>query len=253
MGDEVQSSELVETSHTPCPKLPADEFVKMTSNYQGPNVKIYVDSPEIGPKDAKVYELPRNLLSRSSPFFEAAFNGSFAEKDTQIMRIECSSVAFDLVVQVIYTDSFVLPASVENSTAVKLDLMLDFLILSDRLLLGSNDTAVAKMKKLIKESNLSLEPRHVRKAAEYLPSGHEIRELFALACVWPYILIHQPDKLVRYGLSRSEIIEEVEEVEGFASDLFKAHRKIYKDMKYSNGVYILTNPLTGESIPVKTG
>jgi hypothetical protein len=154
------------------------------------------------------------------------------------------------MVQFIYTDNFVLPASAEESGAVKMDLLLDFIILTDRLLLGPNIKAIAQVKKIIKKSGSSLEPRHVRKATENLPLGHELREVFALACVWSYIVNHQKISLSWHGVLSFRFMQEVEELEGFASDLFKAHRKIHQDGKLSDDGYTMTNPVTGESLKV---
>jgi hypothetical protein len=182
------------------------------------------------------------------------------EAKKQELHLKCLPAVFDMVVQFIYTGDFVFPASAEASPALKIDVLLDFIILSDMLLLGSNDTAIAKMKELIKKSASSLQPRHVREATERLPSGHELREVFALACVWPYIVKQNSKQLTRYNSTPFKFVREVGELECFASELFKAHMKIYKDGRYSmgeykdgkypKGEYILTNPVTGESLVV---
>lgn len=101
------SPKRAKTVHSIAAQLPANEFTKKLDLFRGPEVHVTAGISLA----VKSYRLPKALLLAASPFFETAIEvetiGSLSQ---EILRMDCSSVVFDLVVQYLYTGTFVCPS-----------------------------------------------------------------------------------------------------------------------------------------------
>lgn len=96
--------------------------------------------------------------------------------------------------------------------------------LADRLdLLGPFDCVVRMMRKVILDNRNSLDPLHIRNAAE-LPRGNAIRLLFADACVGGYA------RSIKDSFDKFNFSLELDGVDAFASVLLKSFGRAMKSL-----------------------
>ena len=128
----------------------------------------------------------------------------------------------------------------------KITRFLDFLILADRIdLLGPLDTVLHQVKMALRASYLVLQPAHVRKAIRFLPSGHALRKLFAESCAQAYLSHTQPAGENRFREWHFE--NEVDNVEGFASDLLKAIGDTGRSRRIVTGGIVVRDAVTNKT------
>lgn len=182
--------------------------------YNGARVTIIVKTG--GHK--KIYKLSKALLMDASPYFTAAFNGNFKEGVEQTLELDCTVAAFDMVVQHVYTGHSNLRAGL--TPLDKITDLLDFTILMNMLLMRSEsaDNKVAELLREILRTGIVIDREHVRKAVQELPSGHEIRKMFASATILEFLLSYtSPGKPDDFKFN-----QEYKDLEGYAADLLNA-------------------------------
>lgn len=201
--------------------------------------------------EGKKFELHKNLLCYNSQFFDSAFNGKFKEGIDQIMELgECTASIFHLVVQWVYTGRIILSDNLAAEKAESVNLMIDFLMLADRIqLLGQFDSVALMIKQVLIQDFTTLKSKHIE-SASLLPPGHPLRKMLAQACVRPYIhhirppghAIDSKDPRQVFGFQK-----ELDEIDGFAADLLRASGEVLKmcDLNYGNGRRRKTDPFTG--------
>lgn len=143
-----------------------------------------------------------------------------------------------------------LPQHTIDTKAHDIARLLSFLKLADRImLLGSFNEVIGAIKALLLESRSSLQPEHIRSATE-LPAGHGVRKLFAQASVRDYLASRFSG--TKKGYFKFE--KELEEVEGFAADLFKEYDQTFLQRRTqwsSEYEYLVTDPLDGTTLRYK--
>ncbi|KAH8792508.1 hypothetical protein BGZ57DRAFT_948258 [Hyaloscypha finlandica] len=133
-------------------------------------------------KEEKPHIQPKNLLCYYSSFFDKAFTSGFREASERTIRLPECS---DMTYDCARTK------------ADKLNLYIDFIMFADCInLMGPFDSVLQGIRSLLL-SRTALLPEHIRTAAQ-LPYGDPLRNLIAQAC------------------------EELDTLEGFASDLVRA-------------------------------
>ena len=106
-------------------------------------VTVYIVEPNGTTTEFKVY---KDFLVYSSQFFNAAFNGNFAEANTQTMKLhDTNAKAFGLLVSYIYI------GELENGGVITADDLLHLWILADRVLMPKLQNHVLKIVETIGE------------------------------------------------------------------------------------------------------
>lgn len=226
--------------------------------FGAPHVSVLVGDRE--------FKLPKGLICYHSRYFDAAFHGGFKEAAEQKLIIsDYSTDTFALLVQWIFNRNVVLPdadllskakdelAATGIEIALKLRYtagqreprlkktkiqqniikfhqeripkLIDFLRLADEVdLLGPFSKIMHDIEKTYRANYCTLNPAHIRSVAKF-PRKHPLRKVIAQACVGDYITstlgaaVH--DKSLEFGF-----LEELDEVEEFASDLMKKFQNV---------------------------
>ena len=206
----------------------------MNECLEGSRVIISVDGVE--------HSLPKKIVCSTSSFFDRAFNGNFKEGNEQKMELkDVKKKPFYLAVQWMFTGQIVLPTACDGSAEIITELI-GFLELADRLdIMGPFDSIIGTMRSKMRSNRNALLPQHIRDVAKR-PRNHPARALIDIACVGPYAsAVKNPDT---FGFKA-----ELEEVEGFASDLFKAFGSTLRLFKSYTSVTIV-DPLTSVTVEI---
>ncbi|QSZ28645.1 hypothetical protein DSL72_003144 [Monilinia vaccinii-corymbosi] len=230
-------------------EIPADQFLSKTSLFSGPTVKIFISTQ--GGSKQQGFNLSKALLCARSTFFDRAFNGSFKEAASQEMHLSETPLSiFQLVVQFLYTNSFVFPTSVTDANE-KLNLYLCFFKTCHQLHITGLAVIISRFKKLLKwRSERGEFPHrfHMEHAMD-LPVGHEARRSAVAACVIPYAYSMTKSSTC-YGRALFHLESLVEESSDFAADLLRAYTKAVRG---SLGAHTILDPLTMTAYRITTG
>lgn len=174
-----------------------------------------------------------------SSFFEGAFNSAFREgKEQEITLDSCTIATFDMIVKCLFTGV----ADLGNwNVGYKISLALEFIIFADYVdLARPAKLMLSEMKAVLLSSRTQLDTSHIRTAIEYLPAGHAVRTLFADASVKYYARSLQPRssrKVFKYQA-------EMNELEGYASDLVKSYTKAIRKSRAGELDIQIRDPFT---------
>jgi hypothetical protein len=149
---------------------------------KGDMVTIFVGSAR------RPYILHKGLLTPQSPFFKAAFDGSFREGQEQSMEMpEEQDLAFDMLVQSLYTGKINATALIDplKSPEAYIDMFLAYAVLADKVGIETQETTFAEVQRILITGDI-LKAEHMEVAMR-LPAGHDIRNLFAMSMVAAYL------------------------------------------------------------------
>ena len=135
---------------------------------------------------SKTWHLPKELLTKSSPFFAAALNGNFQEAQSKVVNLPEDNIgAFESFVQWLYVGEITLDNCIHTGDDHDNHNCLDFTFqtLVQAWLLGDKlECPIFKdraMLHLIKTASLlEIAPNDVRAAFEKSVSGSKLRKLF---------------------------------------------------------------------------
>lgn len=120
------------------------------------------------------------------------------------------------------------PALKDAEATTIINCLLGFFQLADKTcLLGPLDSVIKTIKNTITESPLALKPQYLRDAVE-LPTDYPVRALFAKAWVGPHI---KSLKLTAASPGAFRFEKGMDEVEGFAADLFREWIRLVAELR----------------------
>lgn len=190
----------------------------------------------------KSYNLPKELLVHASDYFAAALNGHFKESIEQRLEFDYTAGAFDAFVQYLYVGNINLPEGLSYPDTISI--LLEFFVIAEKFLVNVLPAILEKLKAPLKESSQHLKKEHVRRAVLELPSGHPVRKLFAQSVIPAYLLQFNREP-TKFWKTEFDFTKELEELEGFAADILKAHSELALHRKFSSaGTW--HNPITGQ-------
>jgi hypothetical protein len=133
-----------------------------------------------------------------------------------------------------------------NESTYTITSYVQFFMLAEKMdLLCPFSNIIRRVKSILCQSESHLLPEHIRIAAG-LPRGHELRKVFAQACVGLYIA----DVKVQPTRDNFRFKAEMNEVESFAADLLHEYDLIARQgrMEWKNGGlhFLYKDPLTGK-------
>jgi hypothetical protein len=188
-------------------------------------------------EEEKPHIQPKNLLCYYSSFFNDAFTSEFREATEGIIRLpEHSDMTFKMTVQWVDCEFTFRPDTdylrwlyfgtinidnLKRTKGDKLNLYIDFIRFADFInLVGPFDSVLQGIRSLL-SSRTALLPEHIQTAVQ-LPYGHPLRSLIAQACVKSYAWSLQLGGRNGGNKRRFRFQEELDTLEGFASDLVRA-------------------------------
>ncbi|THV54910.1 hypothetical protein BGAL_0017g00030 [Botrytis galanthina] len=208
------------TSHNIAAQLPANEFTNRLDLFRGPEVLVTAGI-QLG---VKSYLIPKALLVQASPYFQTAIVVEILGQITrETLKIECSILAFDFVVQYLYTGTFVRPDIAGFSPGPQqITNLIEFYELAEKLSLDNSDMILDNIKELLMINRLYLQAEHIRKVANF-PNGQKLRMLFARSCIQAYLQSVNPT----YEQAQEfRFQKELDVLDGFAADLMRAYREV---------------------------
>ncbi|KAF7867388.1 hypothetical protein EAF04_005471 [Stromatinia cepivora] len=207
------------TAHNIADQLPANEFTDKLDLFRGPEVLVTAGTSLM----VKSYRLPRALLLQASPYFETAIQvENIGQVSQEMLKMDCSTLAFDFVVQFLYTGTFVCPKFMAESGSEQITILVDFYELAEKLSLDISDRVLDNIKQLLVDDYRNLLAKHIRKAIDF-PTGHGLRMLFARSCIHAHLESVNPfNEQTRTFVFKKEL----DELDGFAADLMRVYGEI---------------------------
>ncbi|KAI9650153.1 hypothetical protein NHQ30_000166 [Ciborinia camelliae] len=206
-------------AHNIVAQLPANEFTSKLGLFRSPEVLVTAGTSLL----SKSYLLPKGLLIHASPYFETAIEvekiGQFSQ---ETIKLDCSSLAFDFVVQFLYTGSFVCPKFMAESGSQQISILIEFYELAEKLSLDVLEQILDNIKQLLIDDYRNLLAAHIRKAANF-PTGHGLRMLFARSCIHAYLESVNP---AHEQARKFSFKKELDELDGFAADLMRVYGEV---------------------------
>ncbi|KAJ8070418.1 hypothetical protein OCU04_000792 [Sclerotinia nivalis] len=136
--------------------------------------------------------------------------------------MDCSTLAFDFVVQFLYTGTFVCPSFMAESGSEQITILVDFYELAEKLSLDISDKALDNIKQLLVDDYRNLLAKHIRQAINF-PTGHGLRMLFARSCIHAYLeSVNPSNEQARTFVFKKEL----DELDGFAADLMRVYGEV---------------------------
>ncbi|KAF7937711.1 uncharacterized protein EAE97_007507 [Botrytis byssoidea] len=161
--------------------------------------------------------LPKALLVQASPYFQTTIVvETLGQITRETLKIECSTLAFDFVVQYLYTGTFVRP------DITGLTNLIEFYELVEKLSLDISDMILDNIKELLMISRLYLQAEHIRKVASF-SNGQTLQMLFARSCIKAYLQSVNPTYV---QAQEFRLQKELDVLDGFAADLMRVYREV---------------------------
>ncbi|KAF7915747.1 hypothetical protein BELL_0074g00110 [Botrytis elliptica] len=208
------------TTHNIAAQLPANEFTNRLDLFRGPEVLVTAGI-QLG---IKSYLIPKALLIQASPYFQTAITvETLGQITRETLKIECSILAFDFVVQYLYTGTFVRPGIAGfSSGSQQVTNLIEFYELAEKLSLDISDMILDDIKQLLMIDRLYLQAGHIHKVVNF-PNGQKLRMLFARSCIQAYLQSANPThgKAQEFRFQR-----ELDSLDGFAADLMRVYREV---------------------------
>ncbi|APA07033.1 predicted protein [Sclerotinia sclerotiorum 1980 UF-70] len=207
------------TTHNIAAQLSANEFTNRLDLFRGPEVLVAAGTSLV----VKSYRIPRALLIQASPYFETGIKvETIGQISQEMLKMDCSTLAFDFVVQFLYTGTFVCPNFMAGSGSEQITTLVDFHELAEKLSLDISDRILDNIKQLLVDDHRNLLAKHIRKAINY-PTGHGLRMLFARSCIHAYLeSVNPSNEQARTFVFKKEL----EELDGFAADLMRVYGEV---------------------------
>ncbi|KAF7913767.1 uncharacterized protein EAF01_000173 [Botrytis porri] len=212
--------ERAKTTHNIAAQLPANEFTNNLDLFRGPEVLVTAGI-QLG---VKSYLIPKALLIQASQYFKTAITvETLGQITRETLKIECSILAFDFVVQYLYTGTFVRPDIAGfSSGSQQVTNLIEFYELAERFSLDISDMILDNIKEILVIDRLYLQAEHIQKVVSF-PNGQKLRMLFARSCIQAYLqsvnLAHEKAKAFRFQ-------KELDTLDGFAADLMRVYREV---------------------------
>lgn len=167
------------------------------------------------------------------------------------MKLDTTTVALGHLIKWMYTGNLVLLPQGSKTLdqflpgAIEFRELAHFVMLTEALA-----QPLSNVKFALIQHRKSLTNRHIRHVLK-LPQNDELRNMFAQACVKPYIEnmhVFVLEKRKRHLFRHSEMLQ----VEGFAADLFKAFDETMQNGLRENrdGTQYVRDPLTQDHIEI---
>ncbi|KAF5878625.1 uncharacterized protein Bfra_000792 [Botrytis fragariae] len=208
------------TTHNIAAQLPANEFTNRLDLFRGPEVLVTAGI-QLG---VKSYLIPKALLIQASPYFQTAITvETLGQITRETLKIECSILAFDFVVQYLYTGTFVRPDIAGfSSGSQQVTNLIEFYELAEKLSLDISDMILDDIKELLVIDRLYLQAGHIHKVVNF-PNGQKLRMLFARSCIQAYLQSVNPTD----GQAQAfRFQKELDALDGFAADLMRVYREV---------------------------
>ncbi|KAF7958512.1 hypothetical protein EAE96_002055 [Botrytis aclada] len=208
------------TTHNIVAQLPANEFTNRLDLFRGPEVLVTAGI-QLGVKN---YLIPKALLVQASPYFQNAITvETLGQITRETIKIECSILAFDFVVQYLYTGTFVRPDIAGfSSGSQQVTNLIEFYELAEKLGLDVSDKILDNIKELLVIDRLHLQAGHIQKVVNF-PNGQKLRMLFARSCIQAYLQSVNPT----YGPAKAfRFQKELDALDGFAADLMRVYQEV---------------------------
>ncbi|KAM0163993.1 hypothetical protein ACHAPG_000742 [Botrytis cinerea] len=208
------------TTHNIAAQLPASEFTNRLDLFRGPEVLVTAGI-QLGVKN---YLIPKALLVQASPYFQNAITAETLGQITrETLEIDCSIVAFDFVVQYLYTGAFVRSDIAGfSSGSQQVTNLIDFYELAEKLGLDISDMILDNIKELLMMDRLYLQAGHICKVANF-PDGQKLLMLFARSCIQTYLQSVNP---IHGKAWTFRFQKELDTLDGFAANLMRVYRKV---------------------------
>ncbi|TEY70387.1 hypothetical protein BOTCAL_0105g00290 [Botryotinia calthae] len=208
------------TTHNIVAQLPASEFTNRLDLFRGPEVLVTAGI-QLGVKN---YLIPKALLVQASPYFQSAITvETLGQITRETLKIECSIVAFDFVVQYLYTGAFVRSDIAGSSSgSQQVTNLIDFYELAEKLGLDISDIILENIKELLMMDRLYLQGGHIRKVANF-PDGQKLLMLFARSCIQAYLQSVSP---IHGRVWTFRFQKELDTLDGFAANLMRVYREV---------------------------
>ncbi|TGO28970.1 hypothetical protein BPAE_0020g00150 [Botrytis paeoniae] len=160
----------------------------------------------------------------ASPYFQTAITvETLGQITRETLKIECSILAFDFVVQYLYTGTFVRPDIAGfSSGSQQITNLIEFYELAEKLSLNISDMILDNIKELLVIDRLYFQAGHIHKVVNF-PNGQKLRMLFARSCIQAYLQSVNPT----HGKAQAfRFQKELDALDGFTADLMRVYRKV---------------------------
>ncbi|KFX85970.1 hypothetical protein V490_09295 [Pseudogymnoascus sp. VKM F-3557] len=230
---------------------PFDDFAaSLLPLYVGPWVTIRIGSasPE--------YKLPKALLCKQSPYFASMFNGNFKEGEEQSATLEeidgvVSARSFQMLAQWVCLGRVVLgalPAGESITSAIEFARLADMCGVTGieslmeeviRSTIIDNPGPYDLVARTTNRHTHYITLDHIISAA-FLPDGHPVRNVLALATVEGYL--NWDNHKFSNGSSK---------IPSFSTDLLFAVKTTLNSMRHGNFGVTFTEPISGEKLALE--
>ncbi|KAL5344258.1 hypothetical protein ACLOAV_010762 [Pseudogymnoascus australis] len=230
---------------------PFDDFAaSLLPLYVGPWVTIRIGSasPE--------YKLPKALLCKQSPYFASMFNGKFKEGEEQSATLEeidgvVSARSFQMLAQWVCLGRVVagtLPPGESITSAIEFARLADMcgvVGMESRMAEYIKSTIIDNPGPYDFETGTTNSHTHFITleniiSAAFLPDGHPVRNVLALATVEGYL-----------NCENHKFSKESSKVPSFSADLLAAVKTTLKTMRRGEYSVTFTEPFNGKELPLR--